>query len=96
LFYYSRKLIGLTIPYLPIVKAIAGGLLTLLLIFDLKSVLVLPTWPKAFAVVIPSLLFYGVWILVTRAMTKDDLKLLRGIVSMPKWLVNIFERLVRS
>jgi O-antigen/teichoic acid export membrane protein len=95
LFYYSRKLIGLTIPSLPIVKAIGGGLLTLLLIFDLKSILVLPTWPKAFAVVIPSLVFYGVWILVTRAMTKDDLKLLRGIVPMPGWLVKIFESLVR-
>jgi hypothetical protein len=77
-------------------KATAGGLITLLFIFVLKSILVLPPWPKAFAVVIPSLVFYGAWILFTKALTKDDLKLLRETMPMPRRLVKILERLVRS
>jgi O-antigen/teichoic acid export membrane protein len=96
LFYYSRKLIDLTVPSSSIVKAVAGGLLTLLLIFDLKSIIVLPTWPKAFAVMIPSIVFYGAWILLTRAITKDDLKLLMETVPMPGWLVKIAGRVVRG
>jgi O-antigen/teichoic acid export membrane protein len=96
LFYYSRKLIGLTVPSSSIVKAVAGGLLALLLIFDLKSIIVLPPWPKAFAVMIPSIVFYGAWILLTRAITKDDLKLLMEAVPMPGWLVKIAGRVVRG
>jgi len=37
--------------------------------------------------VIPSLLFYGVWVLATKAITKDDLRLIARIVPMPGWLV---------
>lgn len=56
--------------------------------------LVLPLWPEAFAVMIPSLLFYGVWVLATKAVTKDDLRLIARIVPMPKWLVKAAGRFV--
>lgn len=56
--------------------------------------LVLPLWREAFAVMIPSLLFYGVWILATKAVTKDDLRLVVRIVPMPKWLVRAAGRFV--
>jgi O-antigen/teichoic acid export membrane protein len=94
MFYYTRKFIRYTIPSSPLLKTAVGGVLTLLLIFGLKFVLVLPTWPKAFAVMIPSLLFYAVWILVSKAITRDDLKLIARIVPMPGWLVKIAEKLV--
>jgi len=95
-FYYARKFIEFTVPSLPLLKTAIGGVLTLLFIFDLKSILVLPPWPKTFAVMIPSLLFYGVWILATKAITKDDLKLIARIVPMPKWLVRLASRFVKK
>jgi len=95
MFYYARKLVKFTVPASPLLKTLAVGLLTLLLIFGLKSILVLPPWPEAFAVMIPGLVFYGVWILVTKAITKDDLKLIARIVLMPSWLVKVARRFVR-
>ena len=87
MFYYTRKLVKFTVPALSLLKTVTGGVLTLLIIFGLKSVLVLPPWPEAFVVVMPSLVFYGVWVLATKAVTKDDLRLIARIVPMPKWLV---------
>jgi len=95
-FYYVRKLVKFTVPASSLLKTLTGGVLTLLLILGLKSVLVLPPWPEAFAVVIPSLVFYGVWILVTKAVTKDDLRLVARIVPMPRWLVKAVGKFVMS
>ena len=94
MFYYARKLVKFTVPALSLLKTVTGGVLTLLIIFGLKSVLVLPPWPEAFVVVIPSLVFYGVWVLATKAITKDDLRLIARIVPMPKWLVRATGRFV--
>ena len=94
LLYYTRKFVKFTVPSLPLFKTIVGGVLTLLLIFGLKSILVLPPWPKAFVVMMPSLIFYGVWVLATKAITKDDLRLIARIVPMPRWLVKAAGKLV--
>jgi stage V sporulation protein B len=94
LFYYAKKFVRFTTPVLSLFKTLIGGVLTLLLIFGLKFAIVLPPWPEAFAVVIPSLLFYGVWILATKAITKDDLRLIARIVPMPGWLVRAAGRFV--
>ena len=96
MFYYTRKFIKFTVPALPLLKTLVGGVLTLLFIFGLKSILALPPWPEAFAVMILGLLFYGGWILATKTITKDDLRLITRIVPMPKWLVRIAERFVRE
>ena len=96
LIYYARKFIKFTIPIVPLLKASVGGILTLLLIFGLKSILVLPPWPLAFAVMIPGLLFYGIWILAIKAITKDELNLIAKIVPMPKWFVRAARKIVRA
>jgi hypothetical protein len=75
---------------------LVGAALTLVLIFFLKSILVLPAWPEAFVVVIPSLVFYGMWILTTKAITRDDLKLIAQVVPMPKWLVRFASKIVKG
>ena len=95
-FYYSRKFIKFGMPYLSILKTAVGGVLTLLLIFDLKSILTLPPWPEAFVVVILGMLFYVAWILATKAITKDDLRLITRIVSMPRRLAKLIEKLGRK
>jgi len=96
LFYHARKLIGFTLPASFLLKTIVGGLFTLAIIFGLKSALALPAWPEAFVVMALSLLFYVVWILMTKTITKDELRLVARIVPIPKWLVKVAERFIRE
>jgi stage V sporulation protein B len=93
---YARKYVDFTVPASSLAKTLAGGLLTLLLILGLKIVIELPPWPEAFVIVISGLIFYGIWILVTKAVTSDDLKLIARIVPMPKWLVRVTGKFLRK
>jgi O-antigen/teichoic acid export membrane protein len=94
LFYYSKRIIRFTAPASSLVKTILGGILTLLLILGLKSIIELSPWVEAFVVIVPSLVFYAVWILATRAVTKEDLRLIARIVPMPGWLVRAAGKVV--
>lgn len=94
LLHYSKKLMKFSAPSSSLLKAACGGILTLLLTLGLKSIIELHPWPEAFLVMIPSLTFYGAWILITRAVVKDDLRLIAQIVPMPKWLVRFAERII--
>lgn len=94
--YYVKKLTTFTVPILSLIKMLVGAVLTLILIFFLKSILVLPVWPEAFAVMIPSFVFYGMWILTTKAITRDDLRLIAQVVPMPKWLVRFASKIVKG
>jgi len=96
LIYYARKFIGFTVPAAPLLKSMMGGILTLILILGLKSILPLSPWPKTFAVMIPSLLFYGTWILATRAITKDDLRFIKEIVPIPGWLAKVARKIFKE
>jgi len=91
--YYSRKFTKFSMPLSSLLKTLVGGTLTLLLILSLKFILVLSPWLEAFVVMIPSLLFYGVWILTTRAITRDDINLINEIVPMPRWITRFAKRL---
>jgi O-antigen/teichoic acid export membrane protein len=95
-FYYSRRNIKFPLPLLPWAKIGAGGVLTLLLIFSLKSILPLPTWPLLFAVLIPSALFYIGWLFMARIIGKEDLDVIEASVPMPKKLASILRRLSRD
>jgi len=88
-----RKHIEFAPPYSAAFKASVGGVLTLFLVLLLKSFIPLPLWPKLFVVVIPSLVFYTIWVLVTKALTKDDLKVVRNVVPIPKWLIKAVSKL---
>ena len=94
LFYYSKRIIRFTAPASSLVKTILGGILTLLLILGLKSIIELSPWVEAFVVIVPSLVFYAVWILATRAVTREDLRLIARIVPMPGWLVRAAGKVV--
>jgi len=92
---HARRLIEFTMPTQPLLKLFAGGALTLLLILGLKSVLVLPAWLEAVTIIVPSLLFYVAWIIVTKVVTKDDLRFIQEIVPLPKWIVKAAEKILR-
>ena len=95
IFHYSGKIIKFPAPAKSIFKSLGGGVLMLLLIIALKSVFVMSPWIEAFVVVIPSLLFYCVWILATKAITKDDLRLIAKVVPIPKRLIALVGKIIR-
>ena len=96
LMYYAKKFIRFTIPTNPLLKASVGGALTLLFIFGLKSILALSPWPEAIVTIVLAFAFYTTWILVTKVITREDLKLIKEIIPMPRWLVRVAEKIIRE
>lgn len=95
-FYYVRKVIKFPVPVLAILKTLAGGGLTLLMIWGLKSVVPLPPWPALFAVMIPSLLFYVVWICRTGVIKRGELDLFGRVIPAPARLLKVLRKLLRE
>lgn len=77
---FIARYIGFPVPAASIFKTAIGAIITLAIIFYLKSVLVLFPWVEAFVVLAPSLLFYLVWVLATKTITKNDLMVLKRLV----------------
>ena len=91
---FARKYVKFKIPSSHLIKALIGGLLTLLMVSGLKLIINLPPLLELFVVMIPSLLFYGAWILLTRALTWDDLLLLKNTMPIPKWLLRVARKFI--
>ena len=86
---FLRKYVSFSPPTSPMAKTVAGSVLTLLLISALKSILVLPVFAEAVVVVSVSFLFYAGWVLVTKALSKDDLVFLAKVVPAPRRLLSL-------
>jgi len=93
-FKFTRRYVKFTVPSLSLIKTLAGGLLTLLIISILKLSISLSPILELFVVMIPSLLFYGMWILLTRVLTLDDFLLLKNTIPVTKWLFLAISKLV--
>lgn len=93
---FIRKYVKFTVPSLSLIKTLTGGLLTLLIISILKIVINLSPILEVFVVMIPSLLFYGVWILLTGVLTLDDYRLLKNTIPIPKPLTWIARNFIRG
>lgn len=94
--HFMLKLVKFTMPSVSIFKTIVGGLLTLLLVSGLKFVIKLPLWLELFVVIVPSLLLYLIWVLVTKIITVDDLELLEKAGQPFKKLADVAKRLAKS
>ncbi|MCX6818606.1 MAG: polysaccharide biosynthesis C-terminal domain-containing protein, partial [Candidatus Aenigmarchaeota archaeon] len=95
LLHFLKKNIRIKIPYKPLLKAFIGGFFTLLIILLLKEVLILNPWVEAFICLFLGTIFYMFFILSTKAITKDDLRVLSKInVPIPKLLIKISGRVV--
>ena len=95
LFYYTRKFVGFSFPAAPFAKSVAGGILTLLFIFGLKSLLALPPVYMVAVIGILSFAFYASWALATKAVTRDDLNLIARIVPVPNRIMKVIIKLAR-
>lgn len=96
LLYYTRKTIGPSARLTPLLKISSGGLLTLLLVFWLKSVLQLSPWMEAAVILVPTLLLYGIWLLVSGSLTRSELRLVSQAVPVPRFLLRVANKLLRD
>jgi O-antigen/teichoic acid export membrane protein len=96
LLHYTRKTIGPSVRLKPLLKIATGGFLTLVPIFWLESVLELPPWVEALVILVPSLLLYGVWLLMSGALTRGELRLLPRAVPLPRPILRVAEKLLRD
>jgi O-antigen/teichoic acid export membrane protein len=69
--------VALMLPIRAMIKIFLGGCLTLGIIFILKSLIVLEVWLKMLAVLAPSFVFYAFWLLYTKCISKDDMKIIK-------------------
>ncbi len=93
--YFARKFVKFNIPLQSILGTLSGSLLTVLLVSILKMVIDLPPFAELFAVMVPSLLFYAVWILLTRTLDMSDLLLIENTLPFTKRLIRVAKKLLR-
>jgi len=97
LLHFLKKNIKIRIPHIPLLKASTGGFLTLLITLFLKGVLILHPWIEAFICLFLGLIFYVFFILLTKTLTRNDLKVLSKInIPIPDIFVKLADRVVRE
>lgn len=84
---YLRRFIKFSLPVSPMIKTITGSVFTLLIVWSLKSILILPVFIETAIVAFAGLLFYLIWIIATKALTRDDIALLVRAFPIPRRLV---------
>lgn len=94
--YYSRREIGFSFPMTQLGKVGTGGILTLGIIFALKNILHLPTWPELFLVLAVSGIFYLLWIFGTKTMIERDLDIIKDSVAIPDKVDSLLRKLCRE
>ncbi|MEM3401733.1 MAG: hypothetical protein QXH08_00695, partial [Candidatus Hadarchaeales archaeon] len=67
--------------------------ISLLIIWGLKIILDLPVFFETFLVLLLSLIFYSLWLLRLKAIELEDLLLLKKVVPVPKWVLQVFRKL---
>lgn len=87
-FYYSVREIGFSPSFSSLGKIGVGGLLTLILVFLLKSLIPLPTWPLLVTIMAVGVFFYGGWVFSTRIITREDLKLIEEKTPVPSQIIS--------
>lgn len=95
-FYYSKREIDFPMPIESLIKTGAGGILTLLLIYILKGVLTLPTLPLLFAVLVPTIFFYGFWLLKAKIIKNNDLEIITNTTPIPRKIIQVLKKLAQD
>ncbi len=92
LFNYLQKLMKFQILDISIFKMAVGGVLTLLIIFVLKSFLNFQPLVEAAVLLILGTAIYLLWTLKTNAITQSDLLMIKNVAPIPKWILKIAKR----
>lgn len=92
--YYAHQNVRFPVPKKALRKMVLGGIATLTLLFLLKEIITIsPWWLKIPAVILPSGLFYLIWIFRTKTLTSKDIKLLKKNVPIPDWAIKVLRKL---
>jgi len=92
--YFARKLVKFSVPGYSLIKSFVGGVLTLFLIGWLKEIIELTLLMEVLVIMSIALLFYVSWILITKAMTKEDLLLISRVIPIPKWILKFARKIL--
>lgn len=88
--------VRLYIPRLPVIKIIAGSLLSLVIIFLTKNYLVLEPIIEMAVIMPVAFIFYALWILYSRCLDKEDIKMIYKInIPIPGFLRKLLENSIR-
>jgi len=93
--FFVRRLAKFSVPASALLKALIGGIITLFLIAILKEVLALSPLLELFFVMVPAVVFYGMWILATKGLTKNDLYLLARVLPIPGRIILFAKKFVK-
>jgi len=92
---FSIKYTGFSMQWFNMAKIIAGGLLMLAVISIIKTMLIMNPWIELIISLLSGFLVYTLFIFLTRAITRDELKLLQKLnLPIPQFLIRIGNRLL--
>lgn len=95
--YYLNKHVEFPSPLLEMGKTVLGAVLSLMLIYGLKSFLPLSLWPKIGVITALTGIFYIAWIFGTKIIIREDLVLLnRAIPIIPDKIKKLMGKIVRE
>ncbi|MEM7819490.1 MAG: flippase [Candidatus Aenigmatarchaeota archaeon] len=86
--YFAKKYIRVYMQWFNLLKIFVGGFLTLLIIFAIKTILITSPWIELIISLVAGFIFYAFFILITKSITKDEIKILTEInLPIPKVFV---------
>jgi len=93
---FSIKYTGFTMQWFNMAKIVTGGLLMLAVISIIKTVLIMNPWIELIISLLSGFFVYTLFIFLTRAITRDELKLLQKLnLPIPEFLIRIGNKLMR-
>lgn len=93
-FYALRKRVQVRMDTISLAKIFAGGMVSLMIIFAIKTILIFNIWAEIIVSLAAGLVFYSVFILRTKGLTKEELKFLQKLkIPFPNFAVKILAKL---
>jgi len=93
--YFVKKYINVLIQWFNLLKIFVGGILTLLIIFAIKTILVTNPWIELVIALVAGFIFYAFFILLTKSITKSEIDVLTSVhLPIPKILVRLAIRIL--
>lgn len=88
--------VRLYIPRLPVIKIIAGSLVSLTIILLMKNALIMDPMMEMAIILPAAFVFYAVWILFSRCLDKEDVKMIKKInAPIPNAFMLLLEKNVK-
>lgn len=95
--FYSSKHIKVNMDWVNMLKIFAGGIITLAIIFSVKTLLTLNPWIELIFSMIVGVIFYSLFILFTKSIRRNEINIInRTNLPIPKKLMSFIMKLARD